>query len=296
MITCQVCGKENQSYYKFCLQCGTDLSQAAAPKSAPKPAPSPKSRACTKCATEVPEGFLFCGKCGTRYDEASAPPVALPSSAISERSVQASLVVVLPDGSEGGRYSLRAGENTIGRRTGELFSADVYLSPEHALINVSKGRITLRDRSSLNGCYLKITEEIELRHSDVFRIGQELVLFEYANETQSSLTPRDDTKVMGSPDPGYWGRILLIIGHNRLGNAFPLAEDGVVLGRERADILFPDDGFVSGTHARLSNRGGKAYLVDLGSSNGTFIKVREEVPLRPHDHILLGQQLFRVEY
>lgn len=294
MITCPNCNKENQSYYKFCLQCGTDLSQLSAAKSAPKPS---GKRPCTNCSTEVPEGFLFCGKCGTRYDpEAPAPTVTTPSTSPSDRTMQASLVVVLPDGTEGGRYNLRAGENILGRRTGDPFSADVYLSPEHASLTLGRGKISLRDRGSLNGCYLKLTEEIELRHGDVFRIGQELVRFEYAHETQSLLSSRDDTKVMGSPDPGYWGRILLIIGNNRLGNAFPLAEDGVVLGRERADILFPDDGFVSGTHARLSSRNGKAFLVDLGSSNGTFIKVRDEVSLRPHDHILLGQQLFRVEY
>lgn len=295
MITCPACGKDNQSYYKYCLSCGSDLSQA---QTASKPAAAKPSgkRLCSSCSTEVPEGFLFCGKCGTRYEEPAAAPAPAPAPVISERGVQAALVVVLPDGSEGGRHMLRPGENVIGRRTGDLFAADVYLSPEHAVISIQKNKITLRDRTSLNGCYLKLTEEVELKHSDVFRIGQELVRFEYAHESPMVLTPKDDSKIMGSPDPGYWGRILLIIGKDRVGNAFPLAEESVVLGRERADILFPDDGFVSGTHARLSSREGKAFLVDLGSSNGTFIKLRDEVSLRPHDHILLGQQLFRIEF
>jgi pSer/pThr/pTyr-binding forkhead associated (FHA) protein len=296
VITCPICGKENQSYYKYCLSCGSDLSQAQSPKAAVSAVKAPGKRMCTTCSTEVPEGFLFCGKCGTRYDEAP-PPVAVPVSAPSaERSIQATLVVVLPDGTEGGRHTLRPGDNVIGRKTGDLFAADVYLSPEHAVLSINRGKITLKDKTSLNGCYIKLTEEVELKHSDVFRIGQELVRFEYSHESPMLMTPKDDTKIMGSPDPGYWGRILLIIGRERIGNAFPLAEESVVLGRERADILFPDDGFVSGTHARLSSRDGRAFLVDLGSSNGTFIKLREEVNLQPHDHILLGQQLFRIEF
>lgn len=298
MINCPACGKENQSYYKFCLSCGTDLTLTSAKNNNNRPTTggAPPARICPKCNTDVPEGFLFCGKCGTKYEPAAATATAKESTTAPTGNVQAALVVVLPDGTEGGRYPLRSGENIIGRRTGDLFSADVYLSPEHAIINVGKSKITLRDCNSLNGCYLKITEEVELRHGDVFRIGQELVRFEYAKETPPLIVSKDDTKVMGSPDPGYWGRILLIIGRDRLGNAFPLAEESVVLGRERADILFPDDGFVSGTHARLSHRGGKAQLVDLQSSNGTFIKIREEITLRPNDHVLLGQQLFRIEF
>jgi len=36
-------------------------------------------------------------------------------------------------------------------------------------------------------------------------------------------------------------------------------------------------------------------LADLGSSNGTFLQLREEVRLRPGDHFRIGQQLFRFD-
>ena len=35
-------------------------------------------------------------------------------------------------------------------------------------------------------------------------------------------------------------------------------------------------------------------LTDLGSSNGTFVRLREEAELRSGDVLLMGQQLFRV--
>jgi len=50
---------------------------------------------------------------------------------------------------------------------------------------------------------------------------------------------------MGSPNPGYWGKLTVIIGRDITGAAFPLLGDSCTLGRERGDINFPDDGYVS---------------------------------------------------
>jgi pSer/pThr/pTyr-binding forkhead associated (FHA) protein len=109
--------------------------------------------------------------------------------------------------------------------------------------------------------------------------------------------PLDDgTDIMGSPNPGYWGRLALIVGRDHDGSAFPLFGDAVTLGRERGDILFPEDGYVSGQHARVAIRNGRFYLSDLGSSNGTFLRVRGERSLPSGSAILMGQQLFRITY
>jgi len=63
---------------------------------------------------------------------------------------------------------------------------------------------------------------------------------------------------------------------------------------ERGEINFPDDGYVSGLHARVTLRDGRIFLADLGSSNGTFIKVNGERPIGHESFVLLGQQLFRL--
>jgi pSer/pThr/pTyr-binding forkhead associated (FHA) protein len=106
----------------------------------------------------------------------------------------------------------------------------------------------------------------------------------------------DGTEVMGSPNPGFWGRLVVIVGRDADGSAFPLFGDAVVLGRERGDILFPEDGYVSGTHARLAFRDGRFYLADLGSSNGTFVKVHGERSIPTGSFLLMGQQLFKVSF
>jgi pSer/pThr/pTyr-binding forkhead associated (FHA) protein len=99
---------------------------------------------------------------------------------------------------------------------------------------------------------------------------------------------------MGSPNPGYWGKLTVIIGREVTGAAFPLLGDSCTLGRERGDINFPDDGYVSGLHARVTLRDGRVFLADLGSSNGTFIKVNGERAVGNESFVLLGQQLFRL--
>jgi pSer/pThr/pTyr-binding forkhead associated (FHA) protein len=86
----------------------------------------------------------------------------------------------------------------------------------------------------------------------------------------------------------------LVIGRETTGNAFPIPKTGVQLGRERGDVLFPEDGYVSGLHGRLTCDGTKVMLTDLGSSNGTFVRLGEETELQSGDILLMGQQLFRV--
>jgi predicted component of type VI protein secretion system len=70
----------------------------------------------------------------------------------------------------------------------------------------------------------------------------------------------------------------------------------VHLGRERGDILFSEDGYVSGLHCRVAREeDGNVYLTDVGSSNGTFARLGAEYPLQAGDVLLMGQQLFRVD-
>src|SRR5215831_7024072 len=138
-----------------------------------------------------------------------------------------------------------------------------------------------------------MTGEEELQSGDVFRIGQELLRFDAIAPPQPL---EDGTEIMGSPNPGYWGRLSVIIGKDIDGSAYPLFGDAVTIGRERGDINFPDDGYVSGVHARITQRDGKIVLADLGSSNGTFVRLRGERAVQDGSMVLFGQQLFRMNF
>lgn len=257
------------------------------------PPPATGPRRCPQCGTDVPPGFRFCGACGCRMDEVSAPAIAPPRTGgvQSRPQPRAIMTLIRPDGSEGGTHELRQGDNKIGRNFGSLFESDGYLSPVHAELLVNGTAALVRDLDSLNGVFVKMTEEEELVSGQILRIGQELLRFDLITPPEPIA---DGTEVMGSPNPGYWGKLTVIIGREVDGSAFPLLGDSVTLGRERGEINFPDDGYVSGLHARVSSRDGRVYLQDLGSSNGTFIKVTGERGLHNESFVLMGQQLFRL--
>lgn len=71
----------------------------------------------------------------------------------------------------------------------------------------------------------------------------------------------------------------------------------LILGRDRAADLVLRDSEVSRRHARLESHEGLLYVVDLGSSNGTFLngrRVREAIEVRAGDEIDLGATRVRV--
>ena len=257
IISCPQCEHPNPSNNKFCASCGFKLSRAAAasePAAAPAPAPA-------GAANATPSGVV--------------------------------LTALRADGTEAGTYALPGGIITIGRDLGAIFAGDSYLSPRHATFTPRGGKLHVRDEGSLNGVYKKLRrdEPVLINPGEIFRIGQEIIRYELLNPLPP--TP-DGVERMGSPSKGYLGRIALIIGRDVVGNCFPIPEAGLHLGRERGDVLFPEDGYVSGLHCRLAYQGGQIFLTDLGSSNGSFVRIQVEVEVVDGDILLMGQQLFRV--
>ncbi|MCA9589719.1 MAG: FHA domain-containing protein [Myxococcales bacterium] len=257
------------------------------------PAPAPSAGApCPQCGHMNAPNNLFCGSCGYRLMAAAAKS-EVPAPAPAGGGSQVVLTALRADGSEAGSYTLPTATATVGRETGAIFAGDSYLSPRHATFTAQGGRVMVKDEASLNGVYKKLARDIpfEVRPNDTFRIGQEIIKFEpLATQPPAA----DGVERLGSPSKGYVGRLALVIGRDVTGNAFPIPETGVHLGRERGDVLFPEDGYVSGLHCRLSWEGGKLLLTDLGSSNGSFLRLHEETEVKNGDVLLMGQQLFRV--
>ena len=251
---------------------------------------------CPQCGHINTPSNLFCGSCGFRLTGAAAAPKAAPSAPAPIGGLGAGTVVLTAlraDGTEAGTFALPGTTVTVGRETGAIFAGDSYLSPRHATFIQAGQRVTVKDEASLNGVYKKLVRDVpvELRPHDMFRIGQEIIKFEPLAPAPAS---PDGVERLGSPAKGYVGRIALVIGREVTGNAFPIPETGVHLGRERGDVLFPEDGYVSGLHCRLSWEGGRLLLTDLGSSNGSFMRLHEETEVKTGDVLLMGQQLFRV--
>jgi pSer/pThr/pTyr-binding forkhead associated (FHA) protein len=270
---------------------------AAAP-AAPKPSTAPAAASgtvtCPQCGHINQPSNTFCGACGFRLGGVAPKPVSAPPAAPAPASGSIVLTALRADGSEAGTYTIPAGpEALVGRDTGGIFAGDSYLSPKHALFRMKGGSLSVQDQASLNGVYRKLAPKVsvDLEPSDVFRIGQEIVKFESIEALPAS---PDGVERLGAPSKGYIGRIALVIGRETTGNAFPVPEAGIHIGRERGDVLFPEDGYVSGLHCHIAYEGGRVTLTDLGSSNGTFIRLRQETNVQNGDVLLMGQQLFRI--
>jgi pSer/pThr/pTyr-binding forkhead associated (FHA) protein len=260
-----------------------------------QPAPTGGTVICPQCGHVNGPTNVFCGSCGFRLGGQPVRPA--PAAAPAPQAEVAGTIILTAlraDGSEAGTYNLPGGTQLVGRDTGSIFAGDSYLSPRHATFKQpAPGRLTVKDEASLNGVYKKLARDtpIELKPNDIFRIGQEIIRF----EPLPPATPGPDgVEKLGAPSKGYVGRIALVIGRDTTGNAYPVPEAGIHLGRERGDVLFPEDGYVSGLHCRLAWENGHATLTDLGSSNGSFIRLKEETEVRTGDVLLMGQQLFRV--
>ena len=83
------------------------------------------------------------------------------------------MTLIRPDGTEGGTHDLRPGENKLGRSFGAVFENDGYLSPIHAQLDIRAGGAMVHDLDSLNGVFVKMTQEEELTSGQIIRIGQE---------------------------------------------------------------------------------------------------------------------------
>jgi pSer/pThr/pTyr-binding forkhead associated (FHA) protein len=242
----------------------------------------------------------FCASCGYNLGAlAGTSPSAAPAAPAPVAGAGPSIVLTAlrADGSEAGTYRLPdAQQVTLGRDTGSIFAGDSYLSPRHATFTRRGNILSIKDEDSLNGVYLKLrpNEPCLLEFGDLFRIGQEIIRLE---ELKGQGRSPDNVERFGSPSKGYIGRLALVIGRDTTGNSFPIPERGVHCGRERGDILFSEDGYVSGLHCSIAKaQDGKIYLTDVGSSNGTFVRLRTEHQVGATDILLMGQQLFRIDY
>jgi hypothetical protein len=53
---------------------------------------------------------------------------------------------------------------------------------------------------------------------------------------------------------------------------------------------------VSGTHARISLHDERVFLTTWVRRNGTFLRLRSERVISTGSYMLMGQQLFRLEF
>jgi pSer/pThr/pTyr-binding forkhead associated (FHA) protein len=230
------------------------------------------------------------------------------------------VVVIARDGSEGPSHPLFE-RLAIGRTLGEIqFPGDPSISPEHLVLLVRGNRVFLRDLGSINGIYVRLGTgpnrpgSYELHDQSLFLIGQQVLRFEWLDH-QQVITPliEESTVHFGTPITARYARLRLRSPEGVSLDTFYLRKKEIVLGRETGDIVFTDDPFLSRRHSKLviDLEGGSehaharqahgeyartARLVDLASSNGTFVRLGvREIEVYHGDQFRIGQQLLRID-
>ena len=241
-------------------------------------------------------GHHFCGRCGARYNEdgTSSKNDTLFFGAMQAPG-RAKLILIKGEGLEGLSYHLNATEHVAGRKQGAiLFPEDNFLSGKHATFFYRDNLLYLRDEGSHNGTFLRVREPQTLDHGDEILVGEQLLRIETLN-LRREYPMREETLMYISPPKDYKFRVLQIVRGGKPGNAFCSVNNDVLIGREGADLSFPRDRHMSRKHVRLTWKDGKVICEDLGSKNGTFLRITKEHRIMHADYVQFGSEVMRVE-
>lgn len=287
---CASCGTHNPGTSRFCSACGARLGHDHAGQRAGGAA-ALGTTMCARCRGANPVGTRFCQFCGASLPVGGAMPVPAPNAA---------LVVIGQDGTPGRRYPIIDGLCQIGRAEGSLQLAnDPYVSPRHAQLIYRSGQFFIQDLDSLNGIFVRLRGPLPVEHGDLVLIGLEVLRFEVVSEAEQRLGPavEQGTQVFGSPATPRPARLIQCTVEGVARDIFFLSRTETVIGREAGDIVFTSDPFMSRRHAAITRdpRTNVFTLRDLGSSNGTYLRIRGERSVGDNDHIRIGQHLFRLE-
>jgi pSer/pThr/pTyr-binding forkhead associated (FHA) protein len=322
---CPNCMTLNAATFKFCARCGTPLGATAAPQPAP-PMPAPAKPAAAKPATSPPKAAPAAARpvpapaapkpatkppspTATRPPTAAArpapppppkpvtgiraPPPAPPRPAAPSRP-RARLSAIARDGSTSADFVLVKDETKVGRQVGDgevKLDKDPFIAPVHAVFKFEGPQLVVQDSGSPNGVFLWLKER-QLASGDELRIGRQRLRIEWMPEEPEALA---DQPLWGSPNPGYTARVVQLLEGGGEGDVFPLRSGDNMVGRGTGDVSFPQDGYVSSKHATISVSEGELAVKDLGSANGTFVRINGQAPVNAGDLLLVGEQILRVD-
>ena len=229
-------------------------------------------------------------------EPAPAGGAALPSEA---GAASFHLVLERGDGREGTRLQLTGDDLPIGSAdASSSFAGDPWLAPLHVTFSSRDSRLFVRDEGSAGGTFVRLRGlSVPLRPGDCFALGDRLLRFGGTLPAASPPAP-DGTRKLGSPRPA--GQAVLLderLAGGVTGRVWLRSGPSVTLGRAGCAVNLGDDPFLSQAHAEVLLEGdGTARLRDLGSANGTFVRIpsRAERELRDGDLVRVGRQVLRV--
>src|SRR5262245_60438954 len=187
------------------------------------------------------------------------------------------LVSILPSGVEANEFALKVdGPTTIGRHGADVaFPEDLGLSDIHARISPSADGYRVRDEGSAEGVFLQPAggRLLMVEPGAIIRAGRQWL-------------------VVGD-DPGAPSLIHYDTSGRHVAR-HDLKTGTTIFGRQSPDVtIAADDGSLSRRHFATVVQDGHVGVKDLGSGNGTYVKVSSDMLLADGDRIHLSRQVLQ---
>jgi pSer/pThr/pTyr-binding forkhead associated (FHA) protein len=299
---------------RTCLRCGASLVFAAEPEPENDPVATASENSpdviatlteenlmeparhyvCRSCSTAVPAGHKFCGRCGVQVPPA-VRDVKTNFFGDMQNPAKAKLILIRGEGMDGLSIHLKSEQHIVGREGQLIFPEDPFVSPRHANFFYRDGALVVRDEGSLNGVYIRIRGSVPLKAGQTFLAGEQLFRVDAADPAGDDGPEPDGTVFYGSPRKEASFRVTQIFRGDAPGSTVHATGKSLTIGRDGADISYPEDLFLSGEHCRVEGRGRDFTLTDLNSRNGTYVRITDERVLQHGDYVFIGRKLLRVE-
>ena len=316
-VRCRACDVPNPAGVRFCTSCGAQLSEVG-PEALHTARASGASIAAGASGSTAPRpGFgrlVAIAKSGA--DGESFPLLELLDIGRTEGEI-----VVAEDPYLSPRHAriVRSGGKFVLRDLGSTNGIYLRLMPSRDMNAMSTANEPRRKKEGEKVLPATGTSSCEvavpLRDQDLILVGQQVLKFEVIPQATVGYGPASEhgTLLFGSPASPRYARLSQRSVEGIALDVHYIQKMETVLGRESGDLVFTEDPFLSRRHAAVrliehAEQNGSALttgaistepisfaLVDLGSSNGTFLRIRKDVDLRSGDQFRVGQQLFRID-
>jgi pSer/pThr/pTyr-binding forkhead associated (FHA) protein len=305
MTVCTKCKTENKPGDRFCTSCGESLVD-------PITAASDLLEAgvvCPSCDAFNESNQPTCVGCGQPLiqSKTSSPPPPVskpipPPNPVPAPSVGA-LRLLSGYGLSDSTFAIPPEGLTVGRKECSVsISDDPFLSPKHLKLSMQNNRLVAEDLGSYNGVFLRLIGGITIQQGAEFIAGhQRLLLLGLGGPTTDVRTPASsDTRPYGGPTPMQLFIALRQLHVSPDGQAFAGAVilrsgPAITIGQHGCDINYLDDPVMAPSHAELQIHTDGVHLIDCGSLNGVFVKIRVPTPLQSGNELMVGREVFRVD-
>jgi len=233
---------------------------------------------------------------------AAAEPLAPDTTPIfrPQRRPPVPRLVALDDGQlvDGEVFRLRVARTVIGRIGADIVLAgDPDISAKHVELacvqSEGRARWRLTDLKSTNGTFVRINRAPLADKKELILASHRYRFHILENEKWNDQDIRS-TRAFAGPAETAAGRVWLEWLAGESTTRFDVPSSGATVGSdERAcDIVPPRDPFLSPMHARISCVRGRWQIEDVGSVNGTWMRI-ERVMLDQDAEFQIGEQRFR---